>query len=198
MTTTPLRCPDCSSLVRAGSPWCSLCHADVRSDEEKEAARAETALLESAVDPTVLVALATGVEATATAAEAPRGRHARPSTLPLTALPLAADGPSRAGATALATAPGRRADTVADPTADDGGPATSTETEDKIAELKQAGVDVDGMLQMLASTSGTDPLNGLVERLSSKGSRAVAVLVAAAALTVIGIALMFVLGTVFG
>ena len=186
MTTTPLRCPECTSLVRAGSPWCSLCHADVRSDEDKAAALAETALLEAAVEPPVREPVPAG-------AEAPRGRHARPSNLPLSAH-SATNSATAAGSTALATAPG----SSSAPVAESDGAVTSTETEDKIAELKQAGVDVDGMLQLLASTSGTDPLNGLVERLSSKGSRAVAVLVAAAALTAIGIGMMFLLGTFFG
>ena len=189
MTTTSLRCPECSSLVRAGSPWCSLCHADVRSDEEKEAARAEAALLEAAVDSPAREPAPTTVEAAGAGAEAPRGRHARPSTLP-----LKVDSPAAAGTTALATAP----DSSSAPAAESDGAAMSNETEDKIAELKQAGVDVDGMLQMLASTSGTDPLNGLAERLSLKGSRAVAVLVAAATLTAIGLGLMFLLGTLFG
>ena len=193
MTTTPLRCPECSSLVRAGSPWCSLCHADVRSDEEKAAALAETALLEAAVESPLHEPVPAGVEAAGAGAQAPRGRHARPSTLPLSAH-SATSSAAAAGSTALATAPG----SSSAPVAESDGPASSTETEDKIAELKQAGVDVDGMLQLLASTSGTDPLNGLVERLSSKGSRAVAVLVAAAALTAIGIGLMFLLGTFFG
>lgn len=193
MTTTPLRCPECSSLVRAGSPWCSLCHADVRSDEEKAAALAETALLEAAVESPLHEPVPAGVEAAGAGAQAPRGRHARPSTLPLSAH-SATSSAAAAGSTALATAPG----SSSAPVAESDGPASSTETEDKIAELKQAGVDVDGMLQLLASTSGTDPLNGLVERLSSKGSRAVAVLVAAAALTAIGIGLMFLLGTFIG
>lgn len=193
MTTTPLRCPECSSLVSAGSPWCSLCHADVRSDEEKAAALAETALLEAAVESPLREPVPAGVEAAGAGAQAPRGRHARPSTLPLNAH-SATNSAAAAGSTALATAPG----SSSAPVAESDGPASSTETEDKIAELKQAGVDVDGMLQLLASTSGTDPLNGLVERLSSKGSRAVAVLVAAAALTAIGIGLMFLLGTFIG
>ena len=193
MTTTPLRCPECSSLVRTGSPWCSLCHADVRSDEEKAAALAETALLEAAVESPLHEPVPAGVEAAGAGAQAPRGRHARPSTLPLSAH-SATSSAAAAGSTALATAPG----SSSAPVAESDGPASSTETEDKIAELKQAGVDVDGMLQLLASTSGTDPLNGLVERLSSKGSRAVAVLVAAAALTAIGIGLMFLLGTFIG
>lgn len=194
MTTTPLRCPECSSLVRAGSPWCSLCHADVRSDEEKAAALAETALLEAAVESPVREPVPAGIEAAGAGAEAPRGRHARPSTLPLSAHTATNSSAAAAGSTALATAPG----SSSAPVAETDGAVTSTETEDKIAELKQAGVDVDGMLQLLASTSGTDPLNGLVERLSSKGSRAVAVLVAAAALTAIGLGLMFLLGTFIG
>ncbi len=38
MTTGFLRCPHCSSAIRPGAAWCSLCHADLRSDEERAAA----------------------------------------------------------------------------------------------------------------------------------------------------------------
>ena len=56
MRVTDARCPQCSAVVRAGSSWCTLCHADLRPAEERAAAV-------TVVEP---------VE-TATA----RGRHAR-------------------------------------------------------------------------------------------------------------------------
>jgi len=34
---TDARCPQCSAVVRAGSSWCTLCHADLRSAEQRAA-----------------------------------------------------------------------------------------------------------------------------------------------------------------
>jgi hypothetical protein len=184
VTPTDTRCPDCGSLVRAGMSWCTLCHADLRSEEEKEAARLEPSLLlvPGGADDLALTQSALTQSALAQSALAQsvptRGRHARPSPTPAAELPLA-----------LVAAPG----TAADPD----GPAA--ESEAKLAELREAGIDVEGMLQMLAADKGSDPLTGFVkERLGSKGSRAIAILLASAALTSLGILLMFVLGSIFG
>ena len=210
MTTTDLRCPECSSLVRAGMSWCSLCHADVRSEEEKEAARAEAALLVGSgvtlSDGTVSDGtlsdgtLSDGTLSDGTLSdvavhdvtselaivdhESPvptRGRHARPSAVSHEPVPIRPVEPVATGESAGVA-----------------GPATSAETQHKLEELKAAGIDVDEMLHMLASDDDSGPLKGLVDRISSKGSRAIAVMIGATVLTVIGFGLMFVLGSIFG
>ena len=133
VTTTELRCPECGSLVRAGVSWCSLCHADVRSDEEKEAARLEAEQLASAGIPR-------------------RQADARSTRRPTrsSSLRRPAGAPRRLPSAVPPSTPTR---SVAALTPDEAGPdsaETSAETEEKLAELRQAGVDVDGMLQMLA------------------------------------------------
>lgn len=187
MTTTELRCAECGSLVRAGDQWCSLCHADLRSDEEKEAARLEAEQLASAGITLPTDALVDASTNTVGAAAAPRGRHARPSV----EVGVAAHRPT------LTAAPATSAD-LPGLTASVSTIATAAETEEKLAELKEAGVDVDGMLQMLASSSVGGPLDGLIDRVSSKGSRAIVVIVASTVLTALGIGLMFLLGSFFG
>jgi hypothetical protein len=185
VTTTELRCPECGSLVRAGVSWCSLCHADLRSDEEKEAARLEAEKLAGA-GISVPGALVVDSPAEQVRAGAPtRGRHARPSTSPTATL----EHPAPRTAPAAAAESGELTATA---------PVPEAETEQKLAELQQAGIDVDGMLEMLASSTSADPLHGLVDRISSKGSRAIAVIIASTALTAIGLGLMFVLGWIFG
>lgn len=77
--------------------------------------------------------------------------------------------------------------------------ASAAETEAKLHELLEAGIDVDAMLQVLAADKGADPLTGFVnDRLGSKGSRAIAIIVASTALTSLGILIMWALGTFFG
>lgn len=208
MTPTDTRCPDCGSLVRPGMSWCTLCHADLRSEEEKEAARLESSLLLVPSGATVTAgddgiaddfatptarSLAGSVPGAGNALPS-RGRHARPSATPAMELPPALIGTP--GTPETATAPeGASAQLSAEAVA----AAAAAESEAKLAELRQAGIDVDGMLQMLAADKGSDPLTGFVtERLGSKGSRAVAILIASVALTSIGILVMFVLGSVFG
>jgi hypothetical protein len=174
--------------------WCTLCHADVRSDEEKEAARLEAEQISGAgiMLPAELVL---SPAESLVAAAPPRGKHARPSTLSsLAALPAPAALPADA---VLARAAGAGSVDVAELDAP-AGPSTSAETEQKLAELRQAGIDVDGMLAMLSSSASADPLHGLVDRLSSKGSRAIAVIVASTALTAVIFGLMFLLGSLFG
>jgi hypothetical protein len=196
---TDARCPDCGSLVRDGMAWCTLCHADLRSPEEKEAARLESSL--------VLVSGTGGIGSSGPAADeqlpaaadpadaAPvssRGRHARPSST--TQLPAVLAVAPPAAAAALTHPAASSLDALQAATA-----AAAAESEAKLAELRQAGIDVDGMFQMLAADKSADPLTGFVQqRLGSKGSRAVAILVASAALTSLGILVMYVLGSVFG
>jgi len=193
---TDARCPDCGSLVRDQMAWCTLCHADLRSPEEKEAARLESALVLAAGGAAragaVPVPADTGQDLPDTPASgspSPRGRHARPPstvTLPA-ALTLA---PTAAARTAAATVAAASSAAAA---------AAAAESEAKLAELREAGIDVDGMLQMLAADKAHDPLTGFVnDRLGSKGSRAIVILVASAVLTSLGILVMFVLGSVFG
>ncbi len=174
--------------------WCTLCHADVRSDEEKEAARLEAEQI-SAAGIMLPAELVLSPAESLVAATPPRGKHARPSTLSsLAALPAP-------GALPADAVPARAAGAVDVDVAEldaPAGPSTSAETELKLAELRQAGIDVDGMLAMLSSGASADPLHGLVDRLSSKGSRAIAVIVASTALTAVIFGLMFLLGSFFG
>lgn len=183
--------------------WCTLCHADVRSEEEKEAARLEAEQISGAgiMLPAELVL---SPAESLVAAAPPRGKHARPSTLSsLPALPAPAAPPALGRLAALAGngVPARVAGAGSvdvDELDAPAGPSTSVETEQKLAELREAGIDVDGMLAMLSSSASADPLHGLVDRLSSKGSRAIAVIVASTALTAVIFGLMFLLGSVFG
>jgi len=202
VTTADPRCPDCGSLVRTGMSWCTLCHADLRSQEEKDAARLESSLLlvaggaqdtQDGAEVQELVSAHLGATSaaagpTATAAAPtgpPRGRHARASA------PLATGVPLTSGEAGPAQAP------TADLSFDAIAAATAAESEAKLAELREAGIDVDGMLAMLAADRGHDPLAGFVsERLGSKGSRAIVILVASAALTSIGVLVMFALGSI--
>jgi len=195
---TDARCPDCGSLVRDQMAWCTLCHADLRSPEDKEAARLESALVLAAgsgardgappglADPGFDL-----LDVAGTSVAPSRGRHARPST--------AADLPA---VLALAPAAPTAATTDLSAPAADAAAATAAaaaESEAKLAELREAGIDVDGMLAMLAADKAHDPLTEFVnDRLGSKGSRAIVILVASAALTSVGILVMFVLGSVFG
>jgi hypothetical protein len=177
--------------------WCTLCHADLRSEEEKQAAMPEQALL---LVPAAAAAEEQGVPQAAQATDHPvvsRGRHAR-AAAPVAdgSVPAAlATAPSRPGATldpaGVAALPDLSSDQVA--------AALNAETEAKLAELREAGIDVDGMLQVLAADKDRDPLTGFVQqRLGSKGSRAIAILVASATLTALGILVMFALGSIFG
>lgn len=191
MTTSDLRCPECGSLVRGGISWCTLCHADLRSDEEKEAARLEADRLAGVALPSALVLDdATDARDKVGAMTAPpRGRHARPGTV---TDPVAAVVASR-----LAAKPSTAKPAALEPTAEPG-PATSDETIEKLAELKDAGIDVDEMLHMLATSSSGGFVDRMIDRLSTKGSRAIAVVVGIAFLTSLGLLLMFTLGSIFG
>ena len=205
MTPTDPRCPDCGSLVRAGMGWCTLCHADLRTEQEKEAARVESSLAlvasgaglpappvgenassaQSATDASTLSVAATpGVDSSAMAGPG-RGRHARATATSGDQMP--ADGPG----------PGELELAGVELSAEDRAAATAAESEAKLAELRASGIDVDGMLAMLAADRGNDALTGFVkDRLDSKGSRAIAILVASAALTSLGILVMFALGSI--
>ena len=201
---TDARCPDCGSLVRDQMAWCTLCHADLRSPEEKEAARLESALVLAAGGAAragaVPVPADTGQDlsaAPASGSPSPRGRHARPSST-VTLPAVLALAPTAAARTADASGPATDPATVAAASAA-ASAAAAAESEAKLAELREAGIDVDGMLQMLAADKAHDPLTGFVnDRLGSKGSRAIVILVASAVLTSLGILVMFVLGSVFG
>ena len=59
--------------------------------------------------------------------------------------------------------------------------------------LAKAGIDIRGMLEVLAANE-PPPLGPLSDRLATKGQRAIAVLVAAVALTAAALLVMFVLG----
>ena len=168
--TTDLRCPSCGSLVVPGAAWCSLCHEDLRTEEERAAARAQAQPWE-AVDPQGAEAVpvpsgaATPPDA-ATPARPGGGRHRRPA-------------PADPTAAATRTVP---VEAAAGP-----GPAVD-------AALAEAGIDVAGMLELLAANEGR-PLSPLQDRLSDKGTRVLAVVTAVTVLTVVGIAVMTVLGS---
>ncbi len=176
--TTERRCPGCSSLVRPDAAWCSLCHADLRSAEEKAAALPESEPVEAlpALDP-VRSPDPTGWadELAAAAAPGPRGRHARPGAPADPPVVVQAPGPFGARGV-MATG------------------ATASTVTDADAALAKAGVDVQSMLSLLAAGE-PDPLAPITGRLSSKGSRAVAATLATVALIVVGILTMFVLGS---
>jgi len=199
--TTGTRCPACGSMVRPGSSWCSLCHADLRSEEEKAAARPPEPWLDDTVEaplwapaprsavvddgapgPTYATApepagwATETVTATTTETESAterRGRHARPAEAAPTSASSGstidhAAGPASAGSTA-----------VAGPSAD--------------AVLTEAGVDVQAMMSLLAADQ-TTPLPSLSGRLAYKGNRAIAAVLAAVGLIVVGVVVMTVLG----
>jgi len=175
VTTGFLRCPHCASAVRPGAQWCSLCHSDLRSDAERAAAAPVAVAPSSEPEPErvpdlelqLATSAALGTAPTAAEAEssAPSGRHAR---------------------RALA-APGTR------PTAPlgDGLTATAGDAEGQVDPLAQ--VDVEGMLAALASDSSA--LTGVAGRFSSKANVAMFAFGGAALLTVLGLAAMFILGS---
>jgi hypothetical protein len=171
--TTDRRCPACGSLVRPDAGWCSLCHADLRTDEEKAAARPAPEWVETAGSPEHSDEATVPDWATELAAVAPepRGRHARPAGGSEPDVPAAAvAGPATSGL------------------------ALSPAAADVDAALAKAGVDVQSMLSLLAAGE-PDPLAPLTGRLASKGSRAVAATAATVALLAIGILAMFALGS---
>jgi hypothetical protein len=195
--TTDLRCPECGSLVRPGAGWCTLCHADLRSEEEKAAAKAMAGSPSWEDDTTVgsdrtadgRTADAAGGEATDWAAElaalnepalagpvpapAPsRGRHARPAS-------------ERPVINPQAHRPALASRQQPDP---------EPELSAADAALAEAGVDVAPMLELLAGNEAR-PLVPMADRLTDKGSRAVAVLVGTAVLISVGVLVMFMVGS---
>ncbi len=202
--TTGTRCPDCGSMVRPDSSWCSLCHADLRSEEERAAARPpvpswaeelvpETPVWASTAAPPVAPEVAPATAPTAEPARdvadgsAHRGRHARPA----------------AETGAVSTLPSTLASTLPSTVQSTVEPSEQSPVEparvpvaigsDADSALAKAGVDVEAMMSLLAADQ-SKPLTPLSSRLSSKGNRAIAVLVAVAVLTAGGILLMSVLG----
>ena len=75
MSTLDQRCPQCAALVRGGTGWCTLCHADLRPAPEPSPAPAPEPEPVTAAD---VVELAE-VEELVAAEPAPRtgGRHAK-------------------------------------------------------------------------------------------------------------------------
>ncbi len=181
--TTERRCPDCSSLVRPDAEWCSLCHADLRTEEQKAAARPAPEWAEPALDPEPAPEVAApDPTAELAAAATPRGRHARPPGTAQTSEPADGAGSPVAGPVLTHPAVGL------------GAGSTSAMTADADAALAKAGVDVQSMLSLLAAGE-PDALSPITGRLSSKGSRAVAAAVATVALIAVAILTMFVIGS---
>jgi hypothetical protein len=182
--TTGTRCPACGSMVRPDASWCSLCHADLRSEEEKAAARPPEPWLDESVEAPVWapapqqvepvsdpVAAAVTAGTTATEAER-RGRHARPAeAVPRAAAAVSTDEHVAPPETAAASAVASNAD----------------------AALAKAGVDVEAMMSLLAADRSM-PLPSLSGRLASKGNRAIAAVIAAVGLIAVGIVVMTLLG----
>lgn len=183
--TTERRCPECSSLVRPDAEWCSLCHADLRTEEQRAAARPAPEWVEPAVDPDPSpspAAAAPDRTAELAAVAAPRGRHARPAGSTDGAQP--AD-PADGAQPVPGPVPARPAVGLG---------STSAMSADADAALAKAGVDVQSMLSLLAAGE-PDALSPITGRLSSKGSRAVAAAVATVALIAVAILTMFVIGS---
>ncbi len=183
--TTERRCPGCSSLVRPDAEWCSLCHADLRTEEQKAAARPAPEWVEPVVDPgpSPEVAAPDWTDELAAAA-APRGRHARPAGAAQSSEPADTAARPVAGPVPARPAVGHGAGTS----------PVSAVSADADAALAKAGVDVQSMLSLLAAGE-PDALSPITGRLSSKGSRAAAAAVATVALIAVAILAMFVIGS---
>ncbi len=201
--TTDLRCTACGSLVRPGAGWCSLCHEDLRSEEEQAAARAQARPWEAEVaEAEAAEAEAAGDEAAGI--ESARTETAGTETADETVTVAAGSGRHRRHAaaaaagtgTATATAPRpdiAPADASAEATASQ--PATlASASLASLASLADAGIDVDGMLELLAANE-PHPLGPLHEKLADKTTRIVAVLVAVSVLTGLSLLIMFLLGS---
>jgi hypothetical protein len=188
--------------------WCSLCHADLRPEEEREAARLAADSARQAAEgrlsgtgpaadgsdgpdgsdrvADLLVGVGSGggagvdVEGAPVAAPRRGGRHARPSPVPVDPA-----GP------APQPAPGRAA---AVPATD---PTGATDTTEADRALRAAGVDVAGMLELLAADQDRS-WDALTGRMSNKGQRTLYVCGAVVLLTAAGLLALFVLGTIFG
>jgi hypothetical protein len=174
------RCPACSSLVRSGQDWCTLCHADLRPpqvevaqlevQELRTSAPAETTPAvehdwiehegaEQLLEPTTLL-LADRALTSAPVLERPAlGKHARH------AAPEEPASPGQFGA-----------------------PVGTRPPESEIAQL----------LAQLAAES-RDPLGGVLGRLpESQGMRVILALAAGSALAVVLVAVAWILGLIFG
>jgi hypothetical protein len=189
--TTGTRCPACGSMVRPDASWCSLCHADLRSEEEKAAARPPEPWLDDPapapdwanVAPSTELPTAADVTVVADAAEVnSRGRHARPaSETAVTTTPAPTNEPQPAAASTTTVPELSGQSTVSTPNPD--------------AVLTKAGVDVDAMMSLLAADQ-SKPLTPLSSRLTNKGNRAIAAIIAAVALICLGIVAMTLAGLV--
>ena len=83
MSTLDQRCPQCAALVRGGTGWCTLCHADLRPAPEPERVPEPVTTTE-----VVEVAEDVEVEGLVTAGVAPRtggkhAKHAKPAARPV-------------------------------------------------------------------------------------------------------------------
>ena len=190
--TTGTRCPACGCMVRPDAGWCSLCHADLRSEEEKAAARPPEPWSDETVEapawahvPSSALADDPSTASTADAAAAAalaadrRGRHARPSE----------QAPEPSGHD-VRTAPDVTSALGVTTTHDVARSAVVTSAD---AALIKAGVDVDAMMSLLAADQAK-PLPALSGRLANKGNRAIAAVLAVVTLTAVGVVVMTVLG----
>jgi hypothetical protein len=196
------RCPQCAALVRPDQAWCSLCHANLRpvsvgvTDEAEEADEAA-----GGADSGRAVDVATGGDvpgfedavAAQSAVTGPaggrHGRHSRAHAVDagraLPSLDHDSDGRAEAAAGLAGTTTTNAG--LSDATGDFGHATVDT-------ELALAGVDVDGMLAMLASEDDAK-LRGLVGKLESKSTRVLVVVLATVAVTGVVVGLMFLFGS---
>jgi hypothetical protein len=194
------RCPQCAALIRPEQAWCSLCHADLRPQPEPIELPVEHAM---AVDPAAdsgsaaadprsseledLIALqfTSGSDPSQwgpvhepSAAE--RGRHSGRHASSTNGSTLSGNG-SAAAAAALASLNGAT------------GQAQSSPASTPLRDLPE-GVDVDGMLRLLASSDNTK-IDGLLHRLDGKSNRVMIITGATVLLTAIVVAGMFIIGS---
>jgi hypothetical protein len=171
------RCPACSSLVRRGQDWCTLCHTDLRPPELRSSAAAPAEIAEHVVEHDVEVdPLEAPLAVLLALQERPQGIETAPDTAPAASL----------GKHARHAAPDSTGGDAAP--AEPPAPAASPLDEAEVARL----------LARLAAESA-DPIGGIVSRLpESQGARVVLALAVGGAVATLLILVSWLIGLVFG